>query len=312
VHLEAGTHALRLTGRADSAADMRLSLTWVTPEVAQRDFDEAVAAAGSAQTAVVFAFDNNTEGADRPSLSLPGNQDALISAIARVNPKTVVVLNTASSVTMPWLDEVAAVLDMWYPGQQGAEATSRLLFGDANPSGKLTQSFPAAESQTPVGGDPRRYPGVDGEEEYAEGIYVGYRWYQKEKQEPLFPFGHGLSYTSFDYTGLAITSQGQELTASFTLTNTGSRAGEEVARLYLGPSPDVTAPQVVALLAGYEKVRLLPGESRQVHITLDTRQLGCWDAALHTWVLGTGVRTVGVGPSSASLPLRTTVDIARP
>jgi beta-glucosidase len=312
VHLDAGTHALRLTGRADSAADMVLNLTWVTPEVLQRDFEEAVAAAGSSQTAVVFAFDNNTEGADRPSLSLPGNQDRLISAIARVNPNTIVVLNTASSVTMPWLDDVAAVLDMWYPGQEGAEATSRLLFGNANPSGKLSQSFPAAESQTPVGGDHRRYPGVDGEEEYSEGIYVGYRWYQKENQEALFPFGHGLSYTSFDYTGLAITSQGPELTASFTLTNTGSRAGEEVAQLYIGPSPDLTAPQAVASLAGYEKVRLLPGESCQVHITLDNRQLRCWDAAAHAWVLGTGARTVWVGPSSADLPLRTTVDITRP
>lgn len=312
VHLEAGTHALRLTGRADSAADMLLNLTWVTPDVLQRDFEQAVAAAGSAQAAVVFAFDNNTEGADRPSLSLPGNQDALISAIASVNPNTIVVLNTASSVTMPWLDEVAAVLDMWYPGQEGAEATSRLLFGDANPSGKLSQSFPVAESQTPVAGDPRRYPGVDGEEEYAEGIYVGYRWYQKQRQEPLFPFGHGLSYTSFEYTGLAISARDQDLTARFTLTNTGSRAGDEVAQLYLGPSPDVTAPQAVASLAGYEKVRLLPGESHQVEITLDRRQLRCWDVASHAWVLGAGVRTVWVGPSSANLPLRTTVDVTRP
>jgi beta-glucosidase len=312
VHLEAGTHPLRLTGRADSAADMLLNLTWVTPEVLRRDFEEAVAAAGSAQTAIVFAFDNNTEGADRPSLSLPGNQDALISAIARVNPNTIVVLNTASSVTMPWLDEVAAVLDMWYPGQEGAEATSRLLFGDANPSGKLSQSFPAAESQTPVGGDPRRYPGVGGEEEYAEGIHVGYRWYQKEELEPLFPFGHGLSYTSFEYSALTITSQDTELMASFTLTNTGSREGEEVAQLYLGPSPEVVAPQTVASLAGYEKVRLLPGESRQVHITLDGRQLRCWNAASHAWVLGTGHRMVWVGPSSASLPLRATVDVAPP
>jgi beta-glucosidase len=311
-HLDAGTHALRLTGRADSAADLGLTLTWVTPDVAQRDFEEAVAAAGSAQTAVVFAFDNNTEGADRASLSLPGNQDALISAIASVNPNTVVVLNTASSVTMPWLDDVAAVLDMWYPGQEGAEATSRLLFGDANPSGKLSQTFPSAELQTPVGGDPRRYPGVDGEEEYSEGIYVGYRWYQKRRVEPLFPFGHGLSYTSFDYAGLTTTSNGQELTATFTVSNTGSRVGEEVAQLYLGPSPDVTAPQAVASLAGYEKLRLSPGESRQVHITLDGRQLRCWDSASHSWVLGTGARELWVGSSSASLPLRTTVDIAGP
>jgi beta-glucosidase len=222
----------------------------------------------------------------------------------------VVVLNTASSVTMPWVDGVAAVLDMWYPGQDGAEATSRLLFGDANPSGKLTQTFPAAESQTPVAGDPRRYPGVDGEQEYSEGIYVGYRWYQKESVEPLFPFGHGLSYTSFDYTGLTVASNGQEFTATFTLTNTGSRAGEEVAQLYVGPSPDLALPQAVASLAGYEKVRLAPGESREVQVTVDDRQLRSWDAASHGWVLGTGSRTVWVGSSSSDLLLSTTVEIA--
>ncbi|MDQ6743950.1 MAG: glycoside hydrolase family 3 C-terminal domain-containing protein [Candidatus Dormibacteraeota bacterium] len=310
-YLEAGTHTLRLTGRADSAADLRLSLTWVTPEMAQRDLEAAVAAARSAEVALVFAFDNNTEGADRPSLSLPGNQDALVSAIAAVNASTVVVLNTASSVTMPWVDDVAAVLDMWYPGQEGAEATSRLLFGDANPSGKLTQTFPAAESRTPVAGDPRRYPGVDGEQEYSEGIYVGYRWYQKEDVRPLFPFGHGLSYTSFEYTGLRITSSGREVTATFTLSNTGSRVGGEVVQLYVGPSPDLDVPQAVASLAGYEKVRLDPGESRDVQITIDDRRFRCWDNDSNGWVLGTGVREVWVGSSSDDLRLSTTFDIAR-
>jgi beta-glucosidase len=312
VHLDAGTHTLRLIGRADSAADMRLTLTWVTPDVVQRDFEEAVAAAGAAKTAVVFAFDNNTEGADRASLSLPGNQNALISAIAKVNRNTVVVLNTASSVTMPWLDDVAAVLDMWYPGQEGAEATSRLLFGDTNPSGKLTQTFPAAESQTPMLGDPMRYPGVGGEQEYSEGIYVGYCWYDKNNVKPLFPFGHGLSYTSFDYGGLTVTANDEGMTATFTVRNTGSRSGEEVAQLYVGPSPDLTAPQAVASLVGYQKVWLRPGESRQVHVTVDDRQLRYWDTASHGRVLGTGVRTVWVGSSSADLHLQSMVDIATP
>jgi beta-glucosidase len=312
VNLMPGPHRLKLTGRADSAADLELTLTWVTPDVAQRDFDEAVAAAGAAKTAVVFVFDNNTEGADRASLSLPGNQEALISAIAKVNRNTVVVLNTASSVTMPWLQDVAAVLDMWYPGQEGAEATCRLLFGDANPGGKLTQTFPASESQTPVAGDPRRYPGVDREQDYSEGIYVGYRWYDKNNVRPLFPFGHGLSYTSFEYGALTATSSGQGLSVTFTLTNTGSRVGEEVAQLYIGPSPDVSAPQAVAALAGYEKVRLSPGESRQVDITVSNRQLCYWDTAAHSWALGTGERTVWVGSSSADLRLRATVHVAAP
>lgn len=309
-YLEAGSHRLRLTGRADPAADMRLSLTWVTPEVAQHDLEQAVAAAGSAEAALVFAFDNNTEAADRASLSLPGNQDALISAVAAVNPNTVVVLNTASSVTMPWLDEVAAVLDMWYPGQEGAQATSRLLFGDANPSGKLTQSFPATESRTPVAGDPRRFPGVDGEEVYAEGIFVGYRWYQREGATPLFPFGHGLSYTSFAFSDLTVSGDGREFTATFTLTNTGSRAGEEVAQLYVGPSPDLDLPQAAASLAGYRKVSLAPGESRVVQLEIDARRLHSWDSGSHRWVLGSGPREVWVGPSSAQLPLRASVEVS--
>jgi beta-glucosidase len=157
-----------------------------------------------------------------------------------------------------------------------------------------------------------RYPSVGGEQEYSEGIYVGYRWYDKNNVEPLFPFGHGLSYTSFDYGGLTVTANDEGMTATFTVRNTGSRAGEEVAQLYLGPSPDVTAPQAVASLVGYQKVWLRPGESRQVHVTVDDRQLRYWDTASHGRVLGTGVRTVWVGSSSADLHLQSMVDITAP
>jgi beta-glucosidase len=198
---------------------------------------------------------------------------------------------------------------MWYPGQEGAQATAALLFGDANPAGKLTQTFPASESQTPMAGDPKRYPGVDGEQEHSEGIFVGYRWYDETGVRPLFPFGHGLSYTSFHCSDLAVDSSDQRLTATCTLTNDGPRAGAEVVQLYLGPSSALTMSQPRRTLAGYQKVWLGSGESRQVRIQADERQLRCWDASSHGWLVGTGERTVWVGSSSVELPLQATVTI---
>jgi beta-glucosidase len=258
---------------------------------------------------VVFAYDEGTEGTDRSSLALPGHQDELITAVTKANPRTVVVLNTGSSVTMPWLGGTAAVLDMYYPGQEGAEATARLLFGDVDPSGKLTQTFPASEARTPVAGDPKRYPGVDLQEYYSEGIYVGYRWYDKEKVRPLFPFGHGLSYTTFTYSGLTVRPGRNGLEATFTVTNTGRRTGQEVAQLYVGAAPGVSQPQAVRSLAGYQKISLRPGESRRVRIDVNERQLSYWNSTTHRWTVGTGRRTVSVGSSSADLRLNTRVQI---
>ena len=189
VHLTAGTHSLEAGALAIQGGPTEVRLSWVTPQAAQAAREEAVALARQVKTPVVFAYDDGTEGYDRKNLSLPADQDGLISAVADANPNTVVVLNTGSSITMPWLSKVKAVLDMYYPGENGAEATAGLLFGDVNPSGKLTQTFPASESATPVAGDPLRYPGVGDQENYSEGIYVGYRWYDKERAAPLVPFG---------------------------------------------------------------------------------------------------------------------------
>jgi beta-glucosidase len=210
---------------------------------------------------------------------------------------------------MPWLDKVKAVLDTYYPGQNGAEATARLLFGDVNPSGKLTQTFPTSENQTPVAGDPKAYPGVNNEENYSEGIYVGYRWYDKNAVTPLFPFGYGLSYTSFAYRDIKATPHKGGLKVRFILTNTGDRAGAEVAQVYIGPSPNTALPQAVRALAGYEKVALRPGESRRVTIELPARQLQSWNPSTDSWELGTGTRSVWVGGSSSDLALRTTVRV---
>ncbi|MFF4607331.1 beta-glucosidase [Streptomyces sp. NPDC001339] len=304
VHLTAGTHKVVLFGYSDYVEPLRVDLHWITPQAAQASIDKAVAAAKSARTAVVFASDDSSEGLDRPNLSLPGHQDALIKAVAAANPRTVVVLNTASAVKMPWLKDTAAVLDMWYPGQKGAEATAALLFGDVNPSGRLTQTFPADEDHTPVSGDPSAFPGVDGQVQYREGIYSGYRWYQKNSVKPLFPFGHGLTYTSFAYSGLkAARASDGGLDVSLTVRNTGSRPGKETPQVYIGPSPDVKVPQAQLALAGYSKVALKAGESRQVTVHVDPQQLKYWDTGSHSWHTGTGVREIKAGPSSAELPL---------
>ncbi len=206
-----------------------MRLTWITPAAAAQAKADAIALATQVQTPIVFAYDDGTEGADRPSLSLPGTQDALISAVADANPNTIVVLNTGSSVTMPWLSKVRAVLDTYYPGENGAEATARLLYGDVNPSGKLTQTFPSSDSQTSMFGNPLAYPGVSNEENYSEGILVGYRWYDKNAVTPLFPFGYGLSYTTFGFSNVSVGPRaGGGVDVSFDVTNTGSRTGAEV------------------------------------------------------------------------------------
>ncbi|MFF8507401.1 beta-glucosidase [Streptomyces sp. NPDC015492] len=309
MRLTRGTHAVTMNGWAFEQTPLSVELSWVTPEAARDDFDRAVAAAAEARTAVVFAHDDSAEGVDRSSLSLPGRQDELIAAITKVNPRTIVVLNTGSSVLMPWLRETAAVLEMWYPGQEGAEATAALLFGDANPSGRLTQTFPATETGHPMAGDPHRYPGVDGKETYSEGLDVGYRWYDRTGVAPLFPFGYGLSYTTFAYSDLSVARTARGLEATVTVRNTGDRAGRETVQVYLGASPDTQAPQALRKLAGFTKVTLRPGEQRRVTVPVDEQQLRYWDTAAGTWKPGTGRRAVHVGPSAAETSLTTSVTV---
>ncbi|MDB1090303.1 glycoside hydrolase family 3 C-terminal domain-containing protein [Streptomyces sp. ACA25] len=309
--LTRGTHQVEMSGWAWQDSPLSVDLSWVTPEAAAADFDRAVAAAAGARTAVVFVQDEGSEGVDRTSLSLPGRQDQLIAAVAKANPRTVVVLNTGSSVLMPWLRDTAAVLNMWYPGQEGAEATAALLFGDANPSGRLTQTFPASEDQHPVAGDPQRYPGTGGEVAYSEGILTGYRWYDRNGIRPLFPFGHGLSYTSFAYDDLEAVPVADGLRVRLTVRNTGTRDGQEVVQVYLGPSPDVTAPQADRKLVGYTKVALRAGQEKRVTLAVDRQQLMYWNSESHGWRPGTGERALQVGATPAGPHLRTTVTVPR-
>ncbi|MFF5972979.1 glycoside hydrolase family 3 C-terminal domain-containing protein [Streptomyces sp. NPDC012769] len=304
--LAAGRH--RITVTAQGGADgQRFRLRAANGATRAADLAEAVATARAAHSTVLFAYEDATEGRDRTSLALPGRQEALIRAVTAANPRTTVVLNTSSAVTMPWLADTAAVLQMYYPGQEGGPATAAVLFGDVDPGGRLTQTFPLSEDAHPTAGDPRRYPGLNGVEEYSEGIHVGHRWYDAEDVTPLFPFGHGLSYTTFAYERIGAVPAGDGLRVTFTVVNTGPRTGIEVAQVYVGPSPDLAAlgiDQPHRLLAGYRRLRLAPGERRRITIPVEPRTLSSWDGARHRWVLGTGRREVWAGASSRVLPLR--------
>ncbi|MFD0648235.1 glycoside hydrolase family 3 C-terminal domain-containing protein [Streptomyces malaysiensis subsp. malaysiensis] len=306
--MTAGKHRLKVTAKGGSEG-LAFRLRRTTSATRAADVAEAVRAARAAHRVVLFAYEDATEGRDRTTIALPGHQNALITAVAEANPHTTVVLNTSSCTAMPWLERTGAVLQMYYPGQEGAAATTALLFGDANPSGRLTQTFPVSDDRHPMAGDPRRYPGADGREEYSEGIHVGYRWYDAEGVGPLFPFGHGLSYTTFAYAGLRLRRHGNGLEAAFTVRNTGRRAGAEVAQVYVGPSPDLPLTQAEWALAGYRRVHLRPGEARTVTVRMAARTLSSWDTERHRWVLGTGPRTVEVGSSSRDPRLRGRIEV---
>jgi beta-glucosidase len=275
-----------------------------TAKVEYNDGTDAGAAAGLAkasQVAIVFVNQYMTESRDAATLSLPDDQDALVSAVAAANPHTIVVLETGGPVSMPWVDSVKAVLAAWYPGIGGAQALANLLFGDVNPSGKLPVTFARTEAdlphpQVPGIGLPPRTPF---DVRYTEGVKVGYKWFEAEKKQPLFPFGHGLSYTTYAYSDLK--ANGEERTVTFTLRNTGPRAGAEVAQVYV--ALPAAAGEPFKRLAGWERVQLAPGESRDVTVRLEPLYLSIFDEQKEGWVLLPGEYKVYVGPSSADTPL---------
>ncbi|MER5450642.1 glycoside hydrolase family 3 N-terminal domain-containing protein [Streptomyces sp. NPDC002764] len=308
--LAAGAHTLRISAQG-GAGGLLFRLRRSTGATRAQDVAEGVAAARAARDVVLFAYEDATEGQDRTTIALPGHQEQLIDAVTAANPRTTVVLNTSSSTSMPWLRRTGAVLQMYYPGQEGAAATAAVLFGECDPGGRLTQSFPVDDDHHPVAGDPRRYPGVDGIEEYSEGIHAGYRWYDAEGVRPLFPFGHGLSYTSFAYDDLRARRTRAGLEVSFTVRNTGRREGIAVPQVYLGRSPDLRLDQAVRVLGGYRRLVLVAGERRRVRVEVAARTLSSWDPKRHDWVLGTGRRSVWVGASARDLRLRTSVEVGK-
>jgi beta-glucosidase len=287
----------------------------------------AAALAKSSQVAIVFAVQHESEGIDLQNLSLPDKQDALIEAVAAANPHTIVVLETGGAVLMPWIDKVSAVIEAWYPGIRGSEAIANVLFGDVNPSGKLPLTFPRSEADLP---HPKHVdpPAADAEHPapqlpgfpsmvalfmkvgptfdatYDEGLKVGYKWYDAEKKPVLFPFGFGLSYTTFAYSGISV-APGDSTTVSFTVKNSGKRRGTETAEVYAS-LPEVTA-EPPKRLVGWTRVELAPGESKQVSVPVSRDRLRVYDEASDSWKLVPGNYLIRVGSSSQNLPLQQTL-----
>lgn len=273
---------------------------------------EAVEKAGAADVAVVFiglpnAFE--TEGLDRRNLELPACQNELVSAVAKTNPNTVVVLHNGAPVTMPWIDEVKAVLELYLGGDAVGETAVSLLYGETNPSGKLAETFPLRLEDTPSF---LNFPGERGRVEYREGVFVGYRWYDKRNMKVLFPFGHGLSYTSFSYSNIRVDKKSltdrETLAVSAEITNTGKCGGKEVVQLYVCDKESAMNRPVRELKA-FRKVALMPGETVTVNFELDKSAFSYYEPILHDWYVESGDFVIELGSSSRDIRLSTEVAV---
>jgi beta-glucosidase len=267
----------------------------------------AVTAAQAAKVAVIFADYTESEGYDLSSIDLGTTEDNLIGAVGAANPNTIVVLNTGSAVTMPWLGSVAGVLEQWYPGEVDGTAIAAILFGSVDPSGHLPVTFPTSLSQVSAS-TAQEFPGANGQVAYNEGIDVGYRWYQANNLTPSFPFGFGLSYTTFSFSNLAITgfSSSNVATVSATVTNTGAVAGSDVAQLYIGDPSSTGEPPWQ--LKGFDRVSLDPHASTTATFSVPVHDLAYWDN--NGWAAPAGSYAIGVGDASANLPLQGTLTLA--
>ncbi len=282
----------------------------------------AAALAKSADVAIVFAYQWESEGMDLDSLSLPEHQDALIAKVAAANPHTIVVIESGGPVTMPWVDQVSAILEAWFAGSRGAEAVANLIFGEANPSAKLPITFPKSEADLPhptIVKPPKAATDADREGwkriaaglpafqvTYNEGVKVGYKWYDAENKPVLFPFGYGLSYTTYAYSNLKV-KPGKNPRVTFTVTNTGNRAGAEVAEVYA--SLPAAAAEPPKRLVGWSKVKLNAGESKDVAVEVDPKYLSIFNVEHNGWQLIPGDYGFMVGGSSQSLPLKESVNL---
>jgi beta-glucosidase len=285
------------------------------------DLSAAATLAKNSDVAIVFAYQWLSEGMDAPNLSLPDNQDALIERVAAANPHTIVVLETGSVVTMPWANKVSGIVEAWYAGSSGHRALANVLLGDVNPSAKLAITFPKSEQDLPHPEIPplqkedigQGTGAVNGPAHmqskysvhYDEGVKVGYKWYEAEHKEPLFPFGYGLSYTTYSYSGLKTDSE--QKAVAFTVKNTGKRAGTEIAEVY-AVLPD-GAGEPFKRLVGWQRVSLQPGESKAVTVTVDPLMLSIFDEQKDGWNLLPGMYKIFAGPSSADTPLHGTLEV---
>jgi len=310
IELTAAPHQIEISTSSDtSGAPVQLRLAWYTPEQRKADHDHAIESAKHAKVAVVFVWTRL-----QPVFGLPGDQDKLVEEVAAVNPNTIVVLNTSQPVALPWVDKVKAVLQMWWPGDEGGWSTANVLLGKTSPAGRLPvtwgkrlEDYPATDPKHPERS--KRPP--EKKTIYSEGVNVGYRWFDKENIEPLFAFGHGLSYTSFDYSGLTVAKASDGgFDVRVNIRNKSSVGSDEVPQVYLGaPSqvPDGVQFPVRALVA-FDRVHFGPNESKAVMLHVDPRQLQYWSTKEQKWAIASGKRTVSVGGSSRDLRLNQTVE----
>ena len=288
------------------------------------DPNSAAAVAKTADVAIVFAYQWESEGMDLDSLALPEHQDELIAKVAAANPHTIVVIESGGPVTMPWADQVGAIVEAWFAGSRGAQAVANIIFGDVNPSAKLPVTFPRSDADLPhpnvvkpgpesIPDDSRPEPWIQiaaglapFQVTYNEGVKVGYKWYDAENKPVLFPFGYGLSYTTYSYSNLKVTP-GNRPSVSFTVTNSGSRPGAEVAEIYA--SLPAAAQEPPKRLVGFSKLKLNAGESKEVSVEVDPKYLSIFNVTQNAWQLLPGEYTFMVGGSSQNLPLKEAVNL---
>jgi beta-glucosidase len=273
---------------------------------------DAVKVAKSCDLAIVFARDFETEGSDRESIELPEEQDQMIKAVLDANKRTIVVLNTGSVVLLnKWAESAPAIVQGWYPGQDDGNVIADVLFGVVNPSGKLPLTFPRARQDVAVS-TPEQYPGVSGIGRYSEGVFVGYRHFDKHNIEPQFPFGHGLSYTSFEYSNIRLSrshiKSGEPLTVEIQLKNSGRREGAEVVQFYI-QDVQASVERPIKELKGFEKVMLKPGQSKVVKTEFNERSFAFYDTSQKKWVVEPGQFKVLVGSSSRDIRLTASFNI---
>ncbi|HZP06960.1 MAG TPA: glycoside hydrolase family 3 C-terminal domain-containing protein [Terracidiphilus sp.] len=312
VHLTKGPHSVVLAEQGDaSGRPVQIRLNWMPPAAREHDYQAALDAARQAKKVIVFAWARG-----RPDYDLPGDQNQLIEAITKINPNTIVVLNNAQPIALRWLNQVKAVLEMWYPGDAGGAATANVLLGRKSPAGRLPFTWAERLDQY-VSHDPahpeRSSEGLRGKTTFSEGIFVGYRWFDKQNIEPLFPFGYGLSYTKFAYSQLktARTADGGA-DVSFTIQNTGTSDGDEVPQVYLdapAQRPDDTTQFAVRALAAFDRVHLKAGESRDVTLHIAPRAFEYWSTSADRWQTASGPRKIHVGASSRDLRLDTELEV---
>ncbi len=302
----------------DLGSDATVSKVTVADDLS--NLDEARAAVKAADTVILMAGVVATEGVDRSNMDLPNDQNRMLDELLGLNPRTVVVLKDSSPVLMPWIDKAPAILEAWNQGAEDGHVVADLVFGVVNPSGKVPTTYPASEQDTLYYGHPERYPGTDEGDgfptlRYTEGRQVGYRWFQSQGIKPLFPFGFGLSYTTFEISDPAVspaaTTGAAPITVEFTVTNTGPVAGAEVGQVYLGIPSEGQPPK---RLVGFKKVHLEPGESQRVSIVVDpaatNHPLSVWDNCTRGFVVKPGEYKVYAGNSSENTSLAATVVIA--